>query len=195
MHSNTIRELSYSPNQKYLNEKTRKERIPWKIQKKGIDDELTSESIYNKYMTRIHKHNPLKPYGNKKIKIGKNNLKIKRNNNSLKNNNINNTTLKQIKVDTKILNQTNIENTDSLNHLNNKYNKNLLNKTNIQYKEKELKDKIKEKEKDKDKNKKRTSVVKEKRTNNHKPKCFSNENLPPQTHRLKKIMVYLIPVI
>ena len=69
MHSNTIRELSYSPNQKYLNEKTRKERIPWKIQKKGIDDKLTSESIYNKYLTKINKRNPLKPYGNKKIKI------------------------------------------------------------------------------------------------------------------------------
>ena len=45
IHSNTIRELSYSPNQKYLNEKTRKERIPWKIQKKGIDDKMTSETI------------------------------------------------------------------------------------------------------------------------------------------------------
>ena len=189
MHSNTIRELSYSPNQKYLNEKTRKERIPWKIQKKGIDDKLTSETIYNKYMTRIHKHNPLKPYGNKKIKMGKNNMKIKRNNNYIKNNNIHNTTLKQIKVDTKLLNQTTIENTDSLKHLNNKFNnKNLLNKTNIQYKEKDIKDKNKEKEKDKDKdkNKKRTSVVKEKRTNKHKPKCFSNESLPPQTQRLKK---------
>ena len=146
MQSNTIRELSYSPNQKYLNEKTRKERIPWKIQKKGIDDKLTSETIYNKYMKKIKKYNPLKPYGNKKIKMQKNNIKINRNNNNNKNtSHINNRTLKSIKVDTKILNQTTIENKDSLKHFENKLNKNILNKTNIQYKESE-KEKIKEKD-------------------------------------------------
>ena len=178
MHSNTIRELSYSPNQKYLNEKTRKERISWKIQKKGIDDKLTSETIYNKYMKKIKKYNPLKPYGNKKIKMLKNNIKINRNNNNNKNtSHINNRTLKSIKVDTKILNQTTIENKDSLKHFENKLNKNILNKTNIQYKESE-KEKIKEKFKDKKK-------LKEKRMNKHKGKCLSNENLPPQTHRFK----------
>ena len=184
IHSNTIRELSYSPNQKYLNEKTRKERIPWKIQKKGIDDKLTSETIYNKYMTKINKRNPLKPYGNKRIKMQRYNLKIKRNNNYIKNN-LNNSTLKSIKADNKILNQTTIENSDTIKYLNNKLNKNLLNKTNIQYKEKdkETKDKIKEKEKEKKKN---NIKEKEKRINKHKPKYFSNENLPAQSHRLNK---------
>ena len=177
MHSNTIRELSYSPNQKYLNEKTRKKRIPWKIQKKGIDDRLTSETIYNKYMNKITKYNPLKPYGNNKIKMKKNNIKLKRNNYSKNNNNLNNSTLKSIKVDTKILNQTSIENKDSFVKFNKKCTKNSLNKTNIDYKENE-KEKIKEKIKEKKK-------IKDKRINNHKAKCLSNENLPPQTHRLK----------
>ena len=186
MHSNTIRELSYSPNQKYLNEKTRKERIPWKIQKKGIDDKLTSESIYNKYMTKINKHNPLKPYGNKKIKINRYNLKIKRNNNYIKNINLNNSTLKSIKVDNKILNQTTIEKGDPIKFLNNRLNKNknLLNKTNIQYKDKEKEKEVKDK-KEKDK-KKNNPKDKDKRINKHKPKNFSNENLPAQTQRLKK---------
>ena len=70
IHSNTIRDLSYSPNQKYLNEKARKGPIPWKYQKKGIDSKLTTETIYNKYLTRINK-NPLNLNGNKKIKIQK----------------------------------------------------------------------------------------------------------------------------
>ena len=175
MHSNTIRELSYSPNQKYLNEKTRKERIPWKIQKKGIDEKLGSETIYNKYMNKINKYNPLKPYGNKKIKMQKNNLKIKRNMHFIKNNNMNNSTLKSIKVDTKLLNQTTTENIKNYDY---KYNKNLLNKTNIQYNDKE--NRFKNKEKDK-----KIIINKEKRFNKHKPKCLSNENLPAQTHRLK----------
>ena len=178
MHSNTIRELSYSPNQKYLNEKTRKERIPWKIQKKGIDEKLASETIYNKYMNKINKRNPLKPYGNKKIKMQKNNLKLKRNNNFIKNNNIHNNTLKSIKVDTKLLNQTTTENIDNIKNYDYKNNKNILNKTNIQYNEKEIKGKNKEKDKKK-------NINKEKKINKHKPKCLSNENLPAQTHRLK----------
>ena len=178
IHSNTIRELSYSPNQKYLNEKTRKERIPWKIQKKGYDDKLTSEIIYNKYMTKINRYNPLKPYGNKKLKMQKYHLKINRNNNGIKNGNINNTTIKSIRIDNKVLNQTTIENKESLKHSENKINKNLLNKTNIQYKDKkkDIKDKNKEKKK---------NINKEKGINKHKPKCLSNENLPAQSDRLK----------
>ena len=194
MHSNTIRELSYSPNQKYLNEKTRKERIPWKIQKKGIDDKLTSESIYNKYLTKINKRNPLKPYGNKKIKMHRYNLKIKRNSNHIKSNNLNNSTLKSNKVDNKILNQTTIENGDTIKYLSNKLNKdkNLLNKTNIQYKDKDKekeakdkKDKDKKKNNPKEKNKEKDKD-KEKRINKHKPKYCSNESLPAQTQRLRK---------
>ena len=80
VYSNTIRDLSYSPNQKYLNEKTRKERIPWKYQKKGIDNKLSTESIYNRYMTRISK-NPLNINGNKKIKNLKKQNIINENNN------------------------------------------------------------------------------------------------------------------
>ena len=80
VYSNTIRDLSYLPNQKYLNEKTRKERIPWKYQKKGIDNKLSTESIYNRYMTRISK-NPLNINGNKKIKNLKKQNIINENNN------------------------------------------------------------------------------------------------------------------
>ena len=167
IHSNTIRDLSYSPKQKYLNEKTRKRRIPWKIQKKGIDDKLSSESIYYKYIHKINKRNPLKPYGNKKIK----NIKMKRNRNN--NSNEHNRTLKSVKFDNKALNQTSVDN---------KFNKNLLNKTNIQYKIKNIK------EKDnyyKDKYKNNINVIKEKKINKHKAKCLSNENLPPQAQILK----------
>ena len=178
MNSNTIRELSYSPNQKYLNEKTRKERIPWKIQKKGIDEKLTSETIYNKYLTRINRNHPLKPYGNKKLKMQKYHLKIKRNINYIKNSNLQNTTIKSIQIENKLLNHTTIENKDSLKHFDNKINKNSLNKTNILYKEK--KKEIKYKNKDKKK-----IINKEKRINKHKPKCLSNENLPAQSDRLK----------
>ena len=78
----SIRDLSYSPNQKYLNEKTRKERIPWKYQKKGIDSKLTTETIYNKYINRINK-NPLNPNGNKKIKNHKKKKNLLSDTNSL----------------------------------------------------------------------------------------------------------------
>ena len=57
-----IRDLSDSPKQKYLNEKTRNNRIPWKIKKKGIDDKLDAVSIYNKYMKdlQLKNNNPFK---------------------------------------------------------------------------------------------------------------------------------------
>ena len=180
LYSNTIRELSYSPNQKYLNEKTRKERIPWKIKKKGIDDKLTSETIYNRYINKINKHNPLKPYGNKKIRMNRKNLKINRNNYNTKYNSINERTLKSNKGETKILNQTTIENKDSLKHFENRINKNVLNKTNVQYKEYE-KTKMKDKKKFKEKTSNNNYIT----NNRHKAKCLSNEILPPQTHRLK----------
>jgi len=188
MHSNTIRELSYSPKQKYLNEKTRKERIPWKIQKKGIDDKLTSETIYNKYIHKINKNNPLKPNGNRKIR---NNFKMKRNKNYIKNNSIHNRTLRSIKLDNKLLNQTTIENKESVKQLENKLNKNLLNKTNIQYKSKEAKENKNPKKVQSNTNTISNNNIKDKdkenqkRFNKHKAKCLSNENLPPQTHRLK----------
>ena len=151
----TIRDLSYSPNQKFLNEKTRKERIPWKYQKKGIDNKLTTETIYNKYLNRINK-NPLNPNGNKMIKIHRK----KRNNN---NENIftNNSLLKSVKVESKLLNQTtNIDNQkykNSLDIVNNNFNR------KIHEKQKEIKENRK------------LSI--DKRTNIHKDKTRSNKNI------------------
>ena len=57
-----IRDLSDSPKQKYLNEKTRNNRIPWKIKKKGIDEKLDGISIYNRYMKQVQAkiNNPFK---------------------------------------------------------------------------------------------------------------------------------------
>ena len=52
-----IRDLSDSPKQKYLNEKTRNNRIPWKIKKKGIDEKLDNLSIYNRYMNQFQSKN------------------------------------------------------------------------------------------------------------------------------------------
>ena len=84
-----IRDLSDSPKQKYLNEKTRNNRIPWKIKKKGIDDKLDGVSIYNRYINQfqIKKNNPFnkrnilkKKYKNKIDNSFLNNSKIKTNN-------------------------------------------------------------------------------------------------------------------
>ena len=52
-----IRDLSDSPKQKYLNEKTRNNRIPWKIKKKGLDEKLDGFSIYNRYMNQFQSKN------------------------------------------------------------------------------------------------------------------------------------------
>ena len=103
----SIRDLSFSPNQKYLNEKTRKDRIPWKYQKKGIDSKLTTETIYNKYINRLNK-NPLKPNGNKKLKIQTKKKNLLYENNTLINNN--NILFHSIKNENKILNQSITEN-------------------------------------------------------------------------------------
>ena len=98
LNNETIRDLSYSPNLKYLNEKTRRERIPWKYQKKGIDSKLNTETIYNKYLNKINK-NPLNPNGNKKIKIlrKKKNVLNENNNSTKRYDIINNNTLQSIK--------------------------------------------------------------------------------------------------
>ena len=89
IHGNTIRELSCSPNQKYIDEKTIKERIPLKYQKKSIDSKLTTETIYNKYLNKNNNKNPLNPNGNKKIKFKPKNKNISNGNNII----LNNTTL------------------------------------------------------------------------------------------------------
>ena len=103
----SIRDLSFSPNQQYLNEKTRKDRIPSKYQKKGIDSKLTTETIYNKYINRLNK-NPLKPTGNKKLKIQTKKKNLLYENNTLINNN--NILFHSIKNENKILNQSITEN-------------------------------------------------------------------------------------
>jgi len=130
----------------------------------------------------------LKPNGNRKIR---NNFKMKRNKNYIKNNSIHNRTLRSIKLDNKLLNQTTIENKESVKQLENKLNKNLLNKTNIQYKSKEAKENKNPKKVQSNTNTISNNNIKDKdkenqkRFNKHKAKCLSNENLPPQTHRLK----------
>ena len=90
-----IRDLSDSPKQKYLNEKTRNSRIPWKIKKKGIDEKLDGISIYNRYINQFQSknNNPFKKrnllkkkvYNNKKEKNSSflNNSKSKSNKFSL----------------------------------------------------------------------------------------------------------------
>ena len=86
-----IRDLSDSPKQKFLNEKTRSNRIPWKIKKKGIDDKLDSFSIYNRYMNQFKSNNPFKKRNLLKKKF-KNNKKEKSsfylNHSKIKNNKI-----------------------------------------------------------------------------------------------------------
>ena len=50
------RGISESPKQKYLNEKTRCSQLPWKIKKKGIDEKLSEEIVYKKYIHKIKKN-------------------------------------------------------------------------------------------------------------------------------------------
>ena len=88
-----IRDLSDSPKQKYLNEKTRKNRIPWKIKRKGIDDKLDPINIYDKYIKKIKmdKNNPFKnknylknfDVNSHQVKFNKNKLFEKNNNKNI----------------------------------------------------------------------------------------------------------------
>ena len=77
-----IRELSESPKQKYYNIKIRYERMPWKIKKKGIDEKIEPNLIYNKYINKI-----INPFNknNSKIVNYKNFKKNIKNNNSIRN--------------------------------------------------------------------------------------------------------------
>ena len=70
------RDLSESPKQKFLNEKTRHTQMPWKIKKKGIDEKLPEEIIYQKYIHKIKK-NPF-IINNNKINKNKNKEKNKK---------------------------------------------------------------------------------------------------------------------
>ena len=63
---------------KYLNEKTRNNRIPWKIKKKGIDDKLDQFSIYKRYMNKFQAkyNNPFKIRNINYYSIGESSLSI-----------------------------------------------------------------------------------------------------------------------
>ena len=64
-----VRELSESPKQKYLNKKTRLNRVPWKVKKKGIDNKLDSKQIFNKYKSIIQ--NPFNQNNSKIVNVNK----------------------------------------------------------------------------------------------------------------------------
>ena len=51
-----IRNISESPNNKFMSIRERNTRIPWKIKKKGIDQKLCDEIIYEKYMKKLNKN-------------------------------------------------------------------------------------------------------------------------------------------
>ena len=77
-----IRDLSDSPKYKFLNEKTRKNRIPWKLKRKGIDDKLESSNIFDRYIKKYEKNkNNIFKNKNylKKININEHKIKINRN--------------------------------------------------------------------------------------------------------------------
>ena len=79
------RGLSESPKQKYLNEKTRYAQIPWKIKKKGIDEKLSEEIIYNRYIHKMKKNpssnNNFYKHKSSSLNKSKKKAKIKFNNN------------------------------------------------------------------------------------------------------------------
>ena len=64
-----IRELSESPKQKYLNNKARLTRIPWKIKKNGIDKKMDSKQIYEQYKFKMKK--PFTQNNSKIVNINK----------------------------------------------------------------------------------------------------------------------------
>ena len=81
-----VRNLSESPKQKYLNYKTRLNRIPWKIKKNAIDKKIDSKQIYAQYKSKISN-----PFTQNNSKIVNMNQTVK---NSFSNsliNNLNNT--------------------------------------------------------------------------------------------------------
>ena len=51
------RDISESPRQLNLNEKTRNKQLPWKIKKKGIDEKKQDKNFYQEYIHKI-KNNP-----------------------------------------------------------------------------------------------------------------------------------------
>ena len=76
-----IRDLSESVKNKYMNQKTRYTKMPWKIKKKGLDEKIDMDYLYKYYINK--NKNPFEK-NNKKIVKKTYNIK------SIKNNQINN---------------------------------------------------------------------------------------------------------
>ena len=57
------RELSESVKYKFLNQKTRITKIPWKIKKRALDEKIDVDNLYNNYMNK--NKNPFKKNNNK----------------------------------------------------------------------------------------------------------------------------------
>ena len=90
------RGLSESPKHQFLNEKTRCAQIPWKMKKKGIDEKMSEEIVYKRYINKIKKN----PFIINNSKINKNIEKINRgtfNNNKQKNTSLNKSINQKIK--------------------------------------------------------------------------------------------------
>jgi hypothetical protein len=76
-----VRDLSESVKNKYMNQKTRYTKMPWKIKKKGLDEKIDMDYLYKYYINK--NKNPFEK-NNKKINKKAYNIK------SIKNNQINN---------------------------------------------------------------------------------------------------------
>ena len=76
-----VRDLSESVKNKYMNQKTRYTKMPWKIKKKGLDEKIDMDYLYKYYINK--NKNPFEK-NNKKINKKEYNIK------SIKNNQINN---------------------------------------------------------------------------------------------------------
>ena len=76
-----IRDLSESVKNKYMNQKTRYTKMPWKIKKKGLDEKIDMDYLYKYYINKNKN-----PFEKNNKKINKKDYNIK----SIKNNQINN---------------------------------------------------------------------------------------------------------
>ena len=65
----TYRDISDSPKQKILNTKTRLMKIPWKLKKKGIDNNLNDKEIYSNYIKKFDNKIKKRPKNLSNIRI------------------------------------------------------------------------------------------------------------------------------
>ena len=156
-----IRDLSDSPRQKFLKEKTRKNRIPWKTKKKGIDDELDPINIFDRYIKKfkLNKSNPFnaknylkqKDINNQRIKINKNKLFNKKgkniiNQNLYKKNVLNTNTFSKNYNNSYIISEKSLNHTNKINNINSTHKKYFINindKIMNSYKDKKIEKNIK----------------------------------------------------